>query len=1040
MARPLHANDFAQLFAPPAEEEEDDDDMAPNSRYYVVATARTAPEVFADGQNGPESPSLFAAAPLSFAHLGKLFERMPRVLRALELELAEAEEEDDAGADRKLFPQRAGEALAAYKSRLLAEAWPEVWERTARAAFSTSKGFDRAARNCRVSGRGPFRWDVRRLGYEAKEGHARPGYRLTHGQAIVRLHNLYNFVLRKLPSALRYSLIPMSRPHNGVDPLEAAGKYGWASLPLEDFSKARLREPQWTFERVVPAPAVSLKRSFEFLWRGAPPAPRLLALPAAAAGGMPGGMPAPAAAVPAAAGGVALMQAALMALYAPLGGGAEPQLPAAQALRLRQLLNKLPHEPVDAQGRARFTPTETRAVRGGAQFESVNGHWDVRLPNGGLLSQQAPALWTDLVQAKALYSRIVQRVQAGAAAASLTPTRLAALQALAPHWRAPNDLDQALRGLMLSYNVVLVPREECIRLLYAPASAAAKRAMREQLMDACRSFEELQAHRAWLAADMPAATPVHQRGFNRLMTPDAAKDFFKPINRQYYELSQVALYLPPVGVPVVCGFCTLDNFLPKERQLGVSAGALPVAGPGALPGASAHDKLPYFSQPTVQALVAESGGAGLARVLSDSAVEVNMVGFNHEPVVGTQLGRGMGMLLLLHSLLSVAGKRYAALTMFPIWAAPADTEGFCDMDRLREPAANGRVPSGQAPDVPVLQAYHEVLGAQRGFFMDGHLNAAAHASEAAARAAYVQSMSPDLHGASAAKKARIQRALESFQLRSPPPWSMEYAPLPAFPAPNVGALSEVQARALVQALAPYALSGNFAPSSDDKVFVGKNIRAMSIATPAARARVQAWAHELRQLLADHKALDSRLHEYRLARGFPQPEDVCGSLLLLRLQSPELFAVAGPRAQPLMGGASDDADEVNESSARSTASTASSSSQTSKLSLASFRRSPLAANPSARERRLAEAVEVVAVPEFTLPQLYSPQDMKRARKEEHTLEVSLPPLQFGGGAMELDAPAQGPEEHPGAELVGGTTGEALEQFSTLTALENFADSV
>lgn len=598
------------------------------------------------------------------------------------------------------------------------------------------------------------------------------------------------------------------------------------------------------------------------------------------------------------------MQGALMALYAPLGGGAEPQLPAAQALRLRQLLNKLPLEPADAQGRARFAPTETRAVRGGAQFEVVGGRWDVREAGGALLSQHVPALWAELVQAKALYARIAQKAQAGVPAGHLTPTRLAALQTLGAHWRSNNAMDQGLRGLMLSYNVLVVPREECVRLLYAPASAAGKRALREQLMDACRSFEELQAHRAWLAAGMPAATPMHQRGYNRLMTPSAAKDFFKPDQRQFYELSQVALYLPPVGAPRLCGFCTLDNFVPKERELDVPLHA-------AAPGATALEKLPYVAQAAHAALGQEAGAAGLARALSESAVEVNMVGFCHEPVPGTVLGRGMGMLLLLHSLLRVAGKRYSTLTMFPIWGAPADTEGFSDMDRLREPGHGAQgVPKGQAPDVPVLQAYHEVLGAQRCFYMDGHLNAAAHASEAAARAAYVQAMTPDLHGANAAKKARIQRALESFQLRSPPPWSMAYAPLPAFPAPGAGAVSEAQARALVQALAPYAISGNFAPSSDDKAFVGKNILGLSVATAAARARVQAWGHELRLLLADHKALDSRLHEYRLARGFPQPEDVCGSLLLLRLQAPELFRVAGPRAQPLMGGTvTEDADDA-----------------------------------------------------------------------------------------------------------------------------------
>ena len=594
MARPLHADDFAAMFARAEVDDEEDDDMAPHSRFYVVASARTAPEVFGDGENGPESPSLFAAAPLSFAHLSKLFERMPRVLRALELELAEAEQ-DQNGAPAKLFPQRAGEALAVYKSRLLAEAWPEVWERTARAAFETSKGFDRAARNCRVSGRGPFRWDVRRLGYEAKEGHARPGYRLTHGQAMIRLHNLYNFVLRKLPASLRYTLVPMSRPRNGVDPLEEAGKYGYATLPLDDFAKDQLRDSQWSYERILPAPANALQRSFEFRWRGAPPAPRLPALAAAAAGAGAAG------AAGAGAPGVAQMQAALFALYAPLGGGAEPHIPAAQALRLRQLLNKLPHAPADAQGRARFAPTESRLLRGGARFEIVNGHWDVRLVNNALLSQQTQALWGELAQAQALYARIAQRVQAGAPAAAFTASRLAALQALAPHWKSPNALNQGLRGLMLSYNVVVVPREECIRLLYAPASAAGKRAMREQLMDACRSFQELQKYRAWVAGGMPAATPMHDRGYNRLMTPDAAKEFFKAANRQFYEVSQVALWLPPVGAAVICGFCTLDNFVPKERELALGAPA-----PG-----NALDVFPALPAPTLLALAQEAGAAGL---------------------------------------------------------------------------------------------------------------------------------------------------------------------------------------------------------------------------------------------------------------------------------------------------------------------------------------------------------------------------------------------------------------------------------------------
>lgn len=79
---------------------------------------------------------------VSFQQLNKLFERMPRVQQALRQELA-AMQTGDGGS--KLYPRKAGEAAAAYSSRLWEEAWPDLWERTARASETTSCGIASAA-------------------------------------------------------------------------------------------------------------------------------------------------------------------------------------------------------------------------------------------------------------------------------------------------------------------------------------------------------------------------------------------------------------------------------------------------------------------------------------------------------------------------------------------------------------------------------------------------------------------------------------------------------------------------------------------------------------------------------------------------------------------------------------------------------------------------------------------------------------------------------------------------------------------------------
>lgn len=952
--------DFEDMF--PVEAIDADDELDPSSRYYVAASARSAPELFGAGENGPDSRSLFASAPLSFQHLNKLFERMPRVLQALRQELESVETEDDAGATIKLYPRKAGEAAAAYSARLMTDAWPDIWERTARAAYETSKGFDRAARNCRVSGKGPFRWDVRRLAYEPKEGHVRQVHRLTHGQAMIRLHNLYNHVIRRLPKELRYTLIPMSRPRNGFDPLDTAGKYGYAELPLEDFLKPQLVDENW---RLVPYQAAGTKRTFVFAWAGPAPVPRL----PPNAGAAPGRR---VQAEQVQGGG---LQAGLAALYAPLGGGA---VNAASALRLRQLLNKGSVGPADVPGEVRFWPTESRRLRGGARFElGAGGEWDVRLPGGALLMAQRKDLLQDLASSQALYARILAKINAGVASGALSAARLAALQTLGPHWQSGNAFDQSLRGVFLSYNVVLVSREELIRLVYAPANAAKKKAMREQLLDACRSYEELASHRAWTAAGKPMATPKHQRGFNRMMKAGDAANFFKPSQRMYYEVSQVALLLPPAGDPVICGFCTLDKFTVKERKLDV-------AGPG--PAGSVVAQRPYFDAGVTAALTQTAVAAGetLPAMLCEYAVEVNMVGFNHEPIVGTVLGRGMGMLLLLHTLLQVAGKNFSLVTLFPIWGAPADEEGFSDMDRLRS-AQNATVPRGQVPDVPVMTAYHEILGAQRCFAMSDHLSNAQKASAAAARKGYVDQLRPDLHGtANAARIARLEQALESMEVLQPPPWCMHYDALPAFPAN--GALSQPQAAALLRALVPYARTGNFVPSTEDMRFAGMNISGMKLNTPAARAKVQAWGTELRSLLANPARLDTRLHEYRMARGFPQPEDMLGSLLLLRMQNPELFNVAAARAAPLMGGET----ELQGGALREESDSDSNSDSESDQELYGgsawemLRSTFIIDNPTAPPA-LPTAEDMFGVP----GQLASKEDMLQAAKYESSLEGRLP---------------------------------------------------
>ena len=269
---PLRPSDFSHMF-PPADAD-DEEGVHPAARYYVVAGARTAPETFEDGEAGAdadEETGLFRSVPLSFRALETLFRSMPRVRKALAAELADAMQDDPEGADAEvpMFPRNDGESEKAYGRRLLSQAWPIIWEKTARAAYETSHGFEQARK------RGTrFRWDVRRMVLEKRENHPpRQVHKLTHAQAMSRLHNVYNHVLRKLPKQLRYTLVPMSRPRGGVDPLESAGTYGYVSLPLDDFSPERLSDSRW---RPVPATQMGLQRSFGFRFVGQGGVPKLM--------------------------------------------------------------------------------------------------------------------------------------------------------------------------------------------------------------------------------------------------------------------------------------------------------------------------------------------------------------------------------------------------------------------------------------------------------------------------------------------------------------------------------------------------------------------------------------------------------------------------------------------------------------------------------------------------------------------------------------------------------------------------------------------
>lgn len=272
---------------------EDEEGVHPAARYYVVAGARTAPETVGATEGGAgadanadakakakakaggksesdEELGLFRSVPLSFRAIDTLFRSMPRVRKALAAELADALQEDPEGADAEvpMFPRRYGESDKAYSRRLLKEAWPTVWEKTARAAYETSHGFESEGKQGTR-----FRWDVRRMVLEKRDSHPRQVHKLTLAQAMSRLHNLYNHVLRKLPKQLRYTLVPMSRPRGGVDPLESAGTYGYVSLPLDDFSPERLSDSRW---RPVPATQMGQQRSFGFRFVGQGGVPKLM--------------------------------------------------------------------------------------------------------------------------------------------------------------------------------------------------------------------------------------------------------------------------------------------------------------------------------------------------------------------------------------------------------------------------------------------------------------------------------------------------------------------------------------------------------------------------------------------------------------------------------------------------------------------------------------------------------------------------------------------------------------------------------------------
>lgn len=282
---PLRLSDFSGMFPSDLDEE----GVHPAARYYVVAGARTAPETVGAIEGGAgadadadakakaggkgesdEELGLFRSVPLSFRAIDSLFRSMPRVRKALAAELADALQEDPEGADAEvpMFPRRYGESDKAYSRRLLKEAWPTVWEKTARAAYETSHGFESEGKQGTR-----FRWDVRRMVLEKRDNHPRQVHKLTLAQAMSRLHNLYNHVLRKLPKQLRYTLVPMSRPRGGVDPLESAGTYGYVSLPLDDFSPERLSDSRW---RPVPATQMGQQRSFGFRFVGQGGVPKLM--------------------------------------------------------------------------------------------------------------------------------------------------------------------------------------------------------------------------------------------------------------------------------------------------------------------------------------------------------------------------------------------------------------------------------------------------------------------------------------------------------------------------------------------------------------------------------------------------------------------------------------------------------------------------------------------------------------------------------------------------------------------------------------------
>lgn len=290
--RPLRLSDFSDMF-PSDLDVEDEEGVHPAARYYVVAGARTAPETVGATEGGAgadanadakakakakaggksesdEELGLFRSVPLSFRAIDTLFRSMPRVRKALAAELADALQEDPEGADAEvpMFPRRYGESDKAYSRRLLKEAWPTVWEKTARAAYETSHGFESEGKQGTR-----FRWDVRRMVLEKRDSHPRQVHKLTLAQAMSRLHNLYNHVLRKLPKQLRYTLVPMSRPRGGVDPLESAGTYGYVSLPLDDFSPERLSDSRW---RPVPATQMGQQRSFGFRFVGQGGVPKLM--------------------------------------------------------------------------------------------------------------------------------------------------------------------------------------------------------------------------------------------------------------------------------------------------------------------------------------------------------------------------------------------------------------------------------------------------------------------------------------------------------------------------------------------------------------------------------------------------------------------------------------------------------------------------------------------------------------------------------------------------------------------------------------------